>query len=407
MLFEIVFWAGLALCLSLSYLIFRDIADISQFWLKSKRKVVMRTWHRRHMYLFLSVLAGAAAIYTHEVLGAGNMAVLWIVIVACLVQLLGGYFNPGWMMRTMQRTADFVPIDKARKFVQDDYEVIVIEKKGVARAHTDYELWRPHVVGTPDGLNGENIVLTYCAMTNLPVAFEPEIDGKPLDLRVMTQLENNLVMWDRNSGEPIQQLWGTRECDGPAGPPMRQYPCFKMPFGKFTKAYPEGRVFSRKRATMVRNPALAIYDKFWEALFYMAIHRQKQEDAPIFPTLRNFDDRLPTKQNVWGFNVGNDYVCYTIPFVKEQGNLLNVLVGDRNIVVHWDEEYESLGIWYNDSDTAVSSMNFFGQSNVGNHERVENVKAGCFYGMWFNFFPQTDVNRLPLLSTVLAVEPAA
>lgn len=393
MIAEISHWAALAGCLYVTYLMFRDLADITQFWLKTERQTVMRTWYRRHIYLFVSIVLMAIVLYANLVHGAGNRYILWIVLATCLMNVLAGYFNPGWMMRSMQRSADFVPIAEARSFIQDDYEVIVIEKNGVARAHTDYELWRPHVVGTPDGLNGENVIMTYCAMTNLPVAFTPEVAGQAVDLRVMTQLENNLVMWDRNSGEPIQQIWGTKECDGPDGPSMPQYPCFKMPFGKFAKAYPDGQVFHRRRVKMARNPLLALYDKFWETQFYNAIHRQKQEAEPIFPTLHNRDDRLPTKLPVWGFNVGDHYACYSVPFVREHGGLVNAVVGDRKIVVHWDDDYQSLGIWFNETDSDVTKLDFFGNSNVGTLKRVENVKSGCFYGMWFNFFPNTDVNR--------------
>ena len=353
----------------------------------------MQTWYRRHSYLAVSIVLAAFAAYTHEVYGAGSPYILWVALTVCLINTIAGCFNPGWMMRTMQSSADFVSIAEARNFVQDDYEVIVIEKDGVARAHTDYELWRPHVVGTEDGLNGENVVMTYCAMTNLPVAVKPEVAGKPVDLRVMTQLENNLVLWDRNSGEPIQQIWGTKECDGPSGPSLPEYPCFKMPFGMFAKAYPAGQVFHRRRVKIAHNPLLALYDKFWETQFYNAIHRQKQEAQPIFPTLRHHDDRLPTKLPVWGLNIGDESVCYSIPFVREHGGLLNATVAGRKIVVHWDDEYQSLGIWYNETESDITGLDFFGNSDVGKLNRVENVKCGCFYGMWVNFFPNTNINR--------------
>lgn len=62
-------------------------------------------------------------------------------------------------------------------------------------------------------------------------------------------------------------------------------------------------------------------------------------------------------------------------------------------VVHWDDEYKSPGVWYNDSDQPVKEMDFFGKSVFGSHKRVETVKAGLFYAMWYNFYPQTDVNR--------------
>jgi len=387
------FWASIVVSLWPAYLIFRDIADVSQFWLKTDRATVMATWYRRHTYLLVSTLALLAAIFIHVVYSAGVSWVAILTTVTWFIFIVGGYFNPGWMMRTQQNTARFVSIEQAKEFIHRDQEVLVIEHNGEARAHTDYELWRPHVVGTQDGLGGENIVLSYCAMTNLGMALKPEIEGKPLALKVMTQLENNLVMWDKNSGEPIQQIWGTKECDGKAGPAMAEYPLVKMPFEKFAKAYPSGQVFHRRRILMKENPLFALYDKFWEAMFYMAIHRQKQEAAPVFPTLVHEDDRLPPKENVWGIHIGDESVCYSVPFVQSQGNLINTRIGGRDLVIHWDADCESLGVWYNDFGGAVAEMDFFGKSDLGEHTRVESVKAGLFYAMWFNFFPETDVNR--------------
>ena len=387
------FWGALAISLWLGFLIFRDVADITQFWFKCERKTVMQTWYRRHVYVGASLLLLLGALYLHYGYGIGLAAVAILSAVIWGIFILGGYVNPGLMMRTQQRTGRFVSVDEAKSFIRRDHEVLVIEHNGQARAHTDYELWRPHVVGTPEGLGGENIVMSYCAMTNLGMAFEPAIDGKPLELKVMMQLENNLVMWDKNTGEPIQQIWGTKECDGSGGPAMRQFPLFKMPFEQVAKAYPEGQVFHRRRILMKENPIAALYDKFWEAQFYMAISRQKQEAAPIFPTLSHTGNRLYPKEPVWGFELAGDAVCYSVPFVREQGNILNVVVGGRKIIVHWDDDYESLGIWYNDFDGSVEEMDFFGRSNLGQHHRVEHVKAGLFYAMWLNFYPATDMNR--------------
>jgi hypothetical protein len=41
---------------------------------------------------------------------------------------------------------------------------------------------RPHLAGNEEGLNGENVVMTYCAMANLGIGYTPEIEGKKVDL---------------------------------------------------------------------------------------------------------------------------------------------------------------------------------------------------------------------------------
>jgi len=45
--------------------------------------------------------------------------------------------------------------------------VVVIEKDGIARAHPDSQILRPHLAGNEEGLDGENVVMTYCAMADL------------------------------------------------------------------------------------------------------------------------------------------------------------------------------------------------------------------------------------------------
>jgi hypothetical protein len=39
-------------------------------------------------------------------------------------------------------------------------------------------------LGSPEGLGGENIIMTYCCMTHLGHGYKPEIDGEKLDLEV-------------------------------------------------------------------------------------------------------------------------------------------------------------------------------------------------------------------------------
>ena len=63
-LLEVIgFWGALAISLWLGFLIFRDVADITQFWFKCERKTVMQTWYRRHLYVSVSLLLLLGAFY--------------------------------------------------------------------------------------------------------------------------------------------------------------------------------------------------------------------------------------------------------------------------------------------------------------------------------------------------------
>lgn len=93
-------------------------------------------------------------------------------------------------------------------------------------------------------------------------------------------------------------------------------------------------------------------------------------------------------------NIGHDAVCYTDDFVIEQGGLINATVGGRDIVVSYDPIFESLGVWYNESDAPVSAIDFFGMSDQGQLQRVETLKPGMFWHAWAEFFPHTEINRV-------------
>lgn len=387
-----IHWICLSGALVLAFRVFRDLGDVTQFVLRVKRSTVIRTFrYRRELSASAALLLLGAAL-THAA-GAGHPVVFWCSFALALLFLFQGFVYPGIAMRSQQRTARFYSIEEAKRRVRPEASVIVIEANGEARAHPDYEMWRPHIAGSPDGLGGKDVVLTYCSLTNLGVAYEPRLDDEPLDLKVCLQLENNLIMYDRNTGEPIQQLWGTPESEGRNGRRLEQWPSYRMTFRGFEKAYPEGRVFLNVRPSFWQNPIVCVWDFLVDILFTVAITAHRRNEEAIFPTIRHRDDRLPNKTEVWGVSVGDDTVAYTEEFVRERGDLVQARIGGRDLVVAYDPDYESLGMYYNDTGKPVHKINFFGDSDQGLLPRVETMKAGAYWVVWANFFPHTDLNR--------------
>ena len=400
---KIIFWTSMSIALAVAFLIFKDLADISQWIIQGSRETTMAVWYNRVPLAVTSmVFATIASIVwfkTRAGIGTKGFVALLLIFIGMWAS---GIVNPHIMMRPRQDNAVWVDTAEARKYVEADESVIVYEIDGAARAHADQQVLRPHVAGGAP-VNGKNVVMTYCGLTNLGMAYVPEIDGQKLDLAPMTQLENNLVMFDANSGEPIQQLWGQTEADVVAGNDrgMEEYPTFRMPFQKFAKAYPDGEVFINDylvkdmRPEFWQNPMLFAYDRVMEVIFNTAIDLQRDIEAPVFPTIEHRDERLPTKELIWGFDINHDYVAYTEDFVRENGNLINAMVGGENVVIAWDEEYQSLGVYFNFTGEKVQGMDFFGLTDSGAKlPRIETLKAGAYWLVWTNFFPQTDLNRI-------------
>ena len=400
-MFELIHWVALAVATYAAFIYFRDLGDITQVILDVSRKNMLKAIRNENKLVATGLIGTALAVALHYLYGAG---IAWVTVTLCVANLFMVGFPWIWLhvgLRNQQKSATYYSVQEARDFLRGDESVIVIENNGEARAHSDYHIKRPHLAGSPDGLDGENVILTYCCMTHLGHGFKPEINGEALDLEVIAQHGNNLIMKDLATGEPIQQMYGTRDCDGRYGEGMQEWPTFRMPFKAFAKAYPEGKVFLNKIPKFSKNPILFLFDHFVEIVFLWATVSHDRTQSLLCETIEHEDDRLQRKEYVWGFNVGKDSVAYTQDMIREHDDLINVQVGGRDIAVAYDPEFESVGVYYNDSGAPVSSINFWGESDRGKLPRVETVKAACYWFVWVNYFPETDLNRLaPALEAV-------
>jgi hypothetical protein len=391
MFWSLLFWCSLILSVGIGLVYFRDLGDVSQMILKVKRKNMLRFIRNEYKFLAVGAVATVLMVIAQLVSHASPDWFFWIALLA--IFFLYG-FPWVWVhlgLRNQADTAKFYSIEEAKKFVAPATSVIVIVNNGKARAHSDYELLRPHLAGNDEGLDGENVVMTYCAMANLGIAYTPEIEGESLELEVLAQHGNNLVLRDNTTNEPIQHIYGQRDRDGKSGPGMKPWPTFRMSFNGFQKAYPDGEMFLNRPSG---NPFLRILDIFTDLAFSFGINRQHREENPVMDNMTHHDDRLPNKTYVWGIDINGDAVCYTQDFIVENNNLVNTVVGGRPLVISWDPIYESLGAWYNDSGSEISHVDFFGESDKGKLERVESLKPGLFWHVWVEFFQDTDINRV-------------
>ena len=393
-IYELVMWFCMAVSTIVGYFYFRDLGDVTQAMMTVKRKNMIFAIRHENSMIAVALIGTAISVGIHLWLGIGNSTIIKTV---ASVNVFFVAFPWIWLhlgLRNQQYSAKYYSIEHAKNWLRASESVIVIENNGEARAHSDYHIKRPHLAGSPEGLGGDNIILTYCCMTHLGHGFKPEIEGEKLDLEVLAQHGNNLIMKDMNTGEPIQQVYGTRECDGRySDNKMQEWPTFRMSFKGFQKAYPDGKVFLNKIPKFTKNPLYYIIDQLVEAIFLWGTIGHDRQEALMFNTMDVEDNRLPKKEYVWGFNIGKDSVAFTQDFIEEHNNLINTKVGGKDIVVSYDRAYDSVGIYYNDSGEDISSIDFFGQSDKGLLPRVETVKAAIYWCVWVNFFPETDLNR--------------
>lgn len=409
---KLLFWLAMLIAQAGAFVIFKDLADISQWLVQSTREFTMTIWYNRHTIGTISFFALVLSLFiwwkNKEVCSRGLLAFL---VFLFIFNYHSGMINPKWMFRSQQHAARFVPVTEAADHMQrslhlahfgpdsyasvDDINVLVLETDNGAYAYSDYYLLQPHVVKA-DTINNEEVIMTYCGLTNLGIAYSPVIQDNPLDLTVMTQLKNNLVLFDKNSGEAIQQIWGTMERDE-SKQAMKEWPTIRMPFGSFKQLYPDGKVFINEIASFGENPVLAVWDRLVRhvmMLWGVGLNWIDNE-KPAFPTIDYKDKRLPMKELVYAISINDDHVVYSKDFVIEQGNTINVVIGGEEVVVDYDEEFDSLTAFFNDTNAQVRDVDIFGYIEDGTQlSRVNTLKSKLFWFIFVEFFPDTDVNRV-------------
>jgi Protein of unknown function (DUF3179) len=285
------------------------------------------------------------------------------------------FFAPEIWLRSQQHGAEFMSIEQADKRLDEDADIFVLEINGDARAYPRDWMQLPHIVG--DEVGGQEAVMTYCALSNLPMAFDPRIDNRSTDLKVIAQVHNNLIFADDISGEMVQQITGTTEFGQEL---MTGYPAQRMPWKSFKALYPGGKVFDYQPNTLDKL-SLEIFDISLEPHY---------KGQPMFPTLDLDDSRLNTGEAVWGLNIEGEQLAITRSGFDRQSQWL-VKVAGSTILLVWYPEYETVGSYY---VSGVTEADLPLQVDVYGNFQGEKLQRTILYSrtfwmIWSHWFPDT------------------
>ncbi|MGY5451054.1 DUF3179 domain-containing (seleno)protein [Agarivorans sp. MS3-6] len=296
-------------------------------------------------------------------------------IIACVFFI--NFFAPDFWLRSQHYGAQFMSVQEADSKLDDDTDMFVLEIDGDARGYPRDWMQLPHIVG--DNIAGQDTVMTYCALSNLPMAFNPKINGKDTDFKVIAQVHNNLIFSDRNSGELIQQVTATAEYSQEE---LDQYPVQRMPWSSYKKLYPKGEVF---------NYEPNWYDKLTLKLFDSAL-APHYEGSPMFPTLSLADDRLESGTVIWGIKVADETLAITKDAFTEQ-NIRIIKLEQQHIAFVFYAELDTIGAFYITDDIHEIdnlTIDAYGNSPFGKLQRV-NLYSGMPWMIWSHWYPNTQV----------------
>ncbi len=233
---------------------------------------------------------------------------------------------------------DGIPSLTDPPFVAPDHEeagylasgdrVISLEVGGRHLAVPHNILWWHEVVNLNVG--DVRLAVTYCPLTGSALVFDRKAAGGAEFGVSGLLLQNNLILYDRNTEE---SLWPQMQRRARCGPldctELPMVPAFEMQWGRWRELYPDGEVVSFR--TRLPNDY---------GLYPYGDYERVDNDELLFPLLERMDPRRPPKERVLGIprGVGGGGVAFPFGALDELGPLaaVNRTVGVDRVAVFWE-----------------------------------------------------------------------
>ena len=294
--------------------------------------------------------------------------------------LVSKYMTPYLMFPAQQNSAKYISIQDAENYIKNDDRVLVVDYNGVQKAYPPENIWQAHIFGGDFG--GEEVVFTYCVMTNLGSPYLNNINGESVDFKVLAQVNNNLLLWDTKSDEIIQQI--TQQCEF-SETKLDPLPLLEMTWAGYKKLYPEG--------TVLFNEWDSPMEKIVSSLF--STEETWHGDKWMFDTANLEDTRLPPKEHIIGLRDDdqNKQLAVTKSYIKKNG-ISNLSVGNKKIALVYFPEYETIVGFDRMKDgleIEVSEIDVFGETlNHGKLNRVY-IYNSVLWAVWAQYYPNTEI----------------
>jgi hypothetical protein len=284
------------------------------------------------------------------------------------------------MFRSQQHNAVYISIPDAKDYLKNEDRVLVVDYNGVQRAYAPEYIWQAHIFGGDFG--NDNVVFTYCVITNLASPYLNELNGETVNFKVLAQTNNNLLIWDTKSNEIIQQI--TQECEF-SKTRLNPIPVLEMTWEGYKKLYPNGTVLYNTWDTPLEKIINSLFstDEAWNGEKWM------------FNTVNLDDKRLPSKEHIIGIRDDevNEQLAITKSYIKEHG-ICNIKVGNRKLVLAYFPEYQTIACFNRVKDgqeIIVEDIDVHGQTSTqGQLERVY-IYNSVLWAVWAHYYPDSDV----------------
>ena len=244
-----------------------------------------------------------------------------------------------------------------------------------------------------DRVGGMEVLVSYCPLCGTGIVFDSRINGKAHAFGVSGLLYNSdLLMYER--GTKQSSLWAQLLGEAVVGPltgtKLEILPAVQTSWGEWKARHPGTKVLdvdtghSRNYAA---NPYVG-YD---------------QQSGTYFPVAHT-DDRLFSKEWVYGIMLGDSSKAYKLESLKDEG-VLNDSLGGMNLVLIADAASGSVRVYQRNSHTFSGEATAVRDEskqrweitedaliNPQTGERLDRVPGvHSFWFGWIAFHPETEL----------------
>lgn len=271
--------------------------------------------------------ASLALVSVAALLGALPLAWLFVALAtgAFAFAFWWGAYVPV-VMRYPDRVRTLSSAD-ADQLLRPEEEVLGLEIGGEARAYPRAAITRPHL--HYDTVGGTPVTVTYCILCNSGIAFRSELDGRPLRLRPITAFNNNIIFYDRERGNFIQQLEGAVIAGPDFGKRLSAIPVVLTSWSSWKRLHPETTVLVVEE-TKLRDRIMS-----WMLRWMIPLPRLMQRRKPWHPLSVARDDRLRAMDPVVAFELGGTRRAYSLATLRAR-RVINDVAEDLPVVAFYD-----------------------------------------------------------------------
>ncbi|WP_276372594.1 DUF3179 domain-containing (seleno)protein [Chryseolinea sp. H1M3-3] len=273
---------------------------------------------------------------------------------------------------------------KGEYLLGDTSLLIAVAYKGEAKAYPVRYIVYHHQVR--DTVGGKPVMVTYCSVCRSGRVFEPVVNGKPENFRLVGMDHFNAMFEDTSTKSWWRQATGEAVAGPLKGSVLPEIESIQVSAGKFFLMYPFGVIMQADQSSTRYYDSLARFER-------------GKGKSKLTGT-----DSLSWKEKSWviGIQIDNTSKAYDWNELKEK-RIVNDKIGDVPIVLVLSEDNQSFAAFERPSESEIFSIqqdtlrsgnavyDFAGKRLASEAESLKRINAYQeFWHSWRTFHPETE-----------------